>query len=145
MIGETLGTSRPWNLDFILRRSRHTWQGKAILLRWCMLSKWKSDSFKSEKMPSWFMSPNQKAQRRPSGLFFLQQRVTAGSSMISLRQQVGSGELHLFSLTLTESLMISLWSIFAILNRCLHSSTVISVHLISSESLPTKFLMWYEM
>ena len=34
-----------------------------------MLLGCKSDSFKSEKMPSWFMSPNQKAQRRPSGLF----------------------------------------------------------------------------
>ncbi len=67
--------------------------------------------------------------------------VAGESSMISLHQQVGSGELHLSSLTLTESLMMSLWSICAILNRCLHSSTVISVYLISSEPLPTKFLM----
>ena len=56
-------------LNFISRRSRHPGKANSSCNVGAMLLGYKSDSFKSEKMPSWFMSPNQKAQRRPSGLF----------------------------------------------------------------------------
>ena len=125
--GETLGKSWPWNLHFISKRSRHAWQGKVILQRGCICSR--DANLTDSSQTKCHLGTCLATGSVETTKWSLQTRVAAGSSMIPLLQQVGSEELHLSSLTLTESLMMSLLSNCAILNRCLHSSTIISVYL----------------
>ena len=127
VIGETLGASWPWNLNFISRQLRHSGKAKSSCNVGAMLSKCKSDSIKSEEMPSWCMSRNRK--RGDNQMVFCIHGVRRVINGLSLHSKFGSGEWHLSSLTLTELLVMFLQSIRAILNRFLHSSTAISVYL----------------
>ena len=109
----------------ISKQSRHIWQGRIILQRWCICSR--DANLTESSQTTCHLGTYLTTRSIETTKWALQTRVAAGSSMIPLHRQFGSGELHLFSLM-----------ICAILNRCLHSSTSISVYLSSSESLPRK-------
>ena len=59
-MSEIHSSSCSWNLNFISRRSRHPGKAKLSCNVGAMHSKCKSDSFKSEEMPSWCLSHNRK-------------------------------------------------------------------------------------